>query len=142
MNSLVSNTSLRLSKRVNGYEPLNQSQVIDAEIGDDDEHSHRRPQNMTMKMRRSTRMHRRSPVVWSSLSYKRERARKRHIFLQSYKLEPYDNSRRNKLKKIVVKVNSIMVSVLSFMRSHTLGPDCNCQSSIHVVPPTRIISYH
>ncbi|MCD7471303.1 hypothetical protein HAX54_011639 [Datura stramonium] len=81
----------------------------------------------------------RSPKIWSSLSYRRERARKRHIFLQSYKLESYDSSRRTKLKKIVVKVNSVMVSVSSFMWPHTLRPDCNCQSSIHVVPPTRII---
>nr|XP_019070290.1 NDR1/HIN1-like protein 6 [Solanum lycopersicum] len=63
-------------------------------------------------------------ITWSSLSYQTERARKRHIFLQSYKLETYDeNSRRTKMKKIVVKMNSVMVSVLSFMWSHTLRTD-------------------
>uniref|UniRef100_A0A3Q7HEY7 Uncharacterized protein n=1 Tax=Solanum lycopersicum TaxID=4081 RepID=A0A3Q7HEY7_SOLLC len=110
MNALVSNRSLRFSKMIDGYEPLDQSQI--------------------------------NGITWSSLSYQTERARKRHIFLQSYKLETYDeNSRRTKMKKIVVKMNSVMVSVLSFMWSHTLRTDCNCQSSIHVVPPTRIIRY-
>ncbi|CAN4103348.1 unnamed protein product [Withania somnifera] len=139
MNSLVSNTSLRYSRKVNGYDLLDQSQILEAEVervtGDDADDSHCRPGNRTMKVQRSTRTQRRSPIIWSCLSCRRERARKRHLFLQSYKLESYDNSRRTKLKKIVVKVNSVMVSVLSFMWSHTLRPDCNCQSSIRVVPP-------
>lgn len=119
------------------------NQIIVREIGDnDDDDSAHRPRNTTMKVQRINRTQLRSPIIWSSLSYRRERARKRHIFLQSYKLETYDdNSRRTKMKKIVVKVNSVMVSVLSFMWSHTLRPDCNCQSSILVVPPSRIIKY-
>ncbi|KAK4369263.1 hypothetical protein RND71_013055 [Anisodus tanguticus] len=147
MDSLVRNTPLRFSRRVDVYEPLDQLQTDESGneievIDDDDDHSHQyRRRNRTIKQQRSTRKQQRSPIIWSSLSYRRERARKRHIFLQSYKLESYDSSRRTKLKKIVVKVNSAMVSVLSFMWPHTLRPDCNSQSSIHVLPPTRIIRY-
>lgn len=122
--------------RIDGYESLDQSQLIRREISDDDDDSDHRPR--TMKVQRTTRTQLRSPMIWRSLSYRRERARKRHIFLQSYKLETYDdNSGRTRMKKIAVKMNS----VLSFMWSRTLRSDCNCQSSIRVVPSTRIIRY-
>ncbi|OIT01257.1 hypothetical protein A4A49_52781 [Nicotiana attenuata] len=121
MNSLVRSRPLRFSRRIDGYEPLDQSQIgksgKETEIVCDDDHSQYRRRNISMKLQRiGTRKQQiRSPIILRSLSYRRERARKRQIFLQSYKLESIDNSRTKILKKIVFKVNSAIVSVASFM---------------------------
>lgn len=88
-----------------------------------------------MKLRRSGKQ----TIMLSSISYRRERARKRNIFLQSYKLESSKNLRNKKLKKIVAKVKYAMVSVVSFMRAHTMKSCTNSNSGIGAVSPARVI---
>ncbi|KAL3632316.1 hypothetical protein CASFOL_025300 [Castilleja foliolosa] len=57
--------------------------------------------------------------VNNAMIYRRDRARKRLIFLQSYKLGSVESSgkfmKSRKLNKMVVKVKTAMVSVLAFM---------------------------
>ncbi|PIM99619.1 hypothetical protein CDL12_21172 [Handroanthus impetiginosus] len=80
----------------------------------------------------------------SSFSYRRERARKRHIFLQTYKLgsissrEKFMKSR--KLKKVVVKVQSAVMSVLAFMRGGVVR-SCGSGSAIRASSPTRVAKF-
>ncbi|KAL0320293.1 UNVERIFIED_CONTAM: hypothetical protein Sradi_5290800 [Sesamum radiatum] len=79
----------------------------------------------------------------SSWSYRRERARKRQIFLQTYKLGSissrgkFEGSGR-KLKKMVVKVKLAMVSVLAFVRGGALR-SCESRSAIRAASPTRVV---
>ncbi|KAK3039564.1 hypothetical protein RJ639_027708 [Escallonia herrerae] len=74
----------------------------------------------------------------SSVSYKRDRARKRQIFLQTYKLASVSSSRKasssQKLKKAVIKVKSAIVSILSFMCGSSLR-SCNSKSAIEASSP-------
>lgn len=144
MTSLVLNTPLRFSRRFDRYEPLDQSikshdePPTRREVGFmGDENSCNSDQRRVMKLQKSRR-HQRSPIMLSSFSYRRERARKRHIFLQSYKLESSENLRNRKLKKFVVKMKSAMVSVLSFMRAHTMK-SCTSNSKISEASPARVI---
>lgn len=137
MTSLVRNTPLRFSRRVDRYEPLDQPKSIEVPMRNDEDHSHSGRRTI-MKLRRSGKQ-RSSPVMLSSVSYRRERARKRHIFLQSYKLESSEKLRNKKLKKMVLKVKSAMVSVLSFMRAHTMKSCNNSNSGIGAVSPARVI---
>ena len=70
-----------------------------------------------------------------SLSYKRDRARKRRIFLKTYKLEKLGTPRPRKIRKMVVKkVKKAVVSVVSFMRLGSLSP-CSCRFSIYTSSP-------
>uniref|UniRef100_A0A0V0GMN7 Putative ovule protein n=1 Tax=Solanum chacoense TaxID=4108 RepID=A0A0V0GMN7_SOLCH len=111
MTSLVRNTPLRFSRRVDGYEPLDQPESTKASMQNDEDRSHS-VRRTIMKLKRSVKQ-RSSPIMLSSISYRRERARKRNIFLQSYKLESSKNLRKKKLKKIVLKVKCAMISVFS-----------------------------
>ncbi|KAG6398440.1 hypothetical protein SASPL_139900 [Salvia splendens] len=57
--------------------------------------------------------------LMNSWSYRRDRARKRRIFLQNYKLGYSDGEkllRSRKLKKVAVKAKSAVVSALEFVR--------------------------
>ncbi|KAL2252174.1 UNVERIFIED_CONTAM: hypothetical protein Sindi_0012100 [Sesamum indicum] len=79
----------------------------------------------------------------SSWSYKRERARKRQIFLQTYKLGSISSKGKfersgRKLKKMVVKVKSAMVSILAFVRGGALR-SCDSRSAIGAASPTRVV---
>ncbi|KAJ9550137.1 hypothetical protein OSB04_014182 [Centaurea solstitialis] len=74
------------------------------------------------------------------------RARSRHIFLQGYKLSMYtttkgklrrSNNDHMKLKKAMVKVKTMVVSVLSFMRAGSLKR-CNSKSAIAASSPNRV----
>jgi hypothetical protein len=70
-----------------------------------------------------------------SLSYKRDRARKRQIFLKLYKLEKLGTPRPRKIRKMVVKkVKKAVMSVVSFMRLGSLSP-CSCRFSIYTPSP-------
>ncbi|KAJ8527816.1 hypothetical protein K7X08_015267 [Anisodus acutangulus] len=111
--------------------------MVEAPMGNDDDRSYSGRRTI-MKFRRSGKQTS-SPIMLSSFSIRRERARKRHIFLQSYKLESSEKLRNKRLKKIVLKVKSTMVSVLSFMRAHTMKSCTNSISGIGAVSPARVI---
>lgn len=122
MNTLVRNSTLRRSKRYDhgffyaevdrSHEKIEEDGKF-ARIG-----SSRRKVINVSKLR-------------TSLSYRRDRARKRQIFLQSYNLggsssseDTHSSSDKNrkskKLKKAADKVKSVAVSVVSFMRISSL----------------------
>ncbi|KAL3353103.1 hypothetical protein AABB24_020876 [Solanum stoloniferum] len=136
MTSLVRNTPLHFSRRVDGYEPLDQPVCTEASMQNDEDRSHS-VRRTIMKLKRSVKQS--SPITLSSISYRRERARKRNIFLQSYKLESSKNLRKKKLKKIVLKVKCAMISVFSFMRAHSIKSCTNSNSGIGGVSPARVI---
>ncbi|KAG8364679.1 hypothetical protein BUALT_Bualt18G0023600 [Buddleja alternifolia] len=80
-----------------------------------------------------------------SLSYRRDRARKRQIFLRTYKLGSTTKSdeklmKSRKLKKMVVEMKSAVVSVIAFMRGGALR-SCDSRSAIHASSPTRELKY-
>ncbi|KAK2993235.1 hypothetical protein RJ640_015714 [Escallonia rubra] len=129
MTTLLRNTTLHFSRRsTEGYEPLDQRNAKTAEDGRWRRAISRRKSNGNNRMMRS-------------VSYKRDRARKRQIFLQTYKLASVSSSRtassRQKLKKAVIKVKSAVVSILSFMRGSSLR-SCNSKSAIEASSP-RIV---
>ncbi|KAK6774643.1 hypothetical protein RDI58_029882 [Solanum bulbocastanum] len=136
MTSLVRNTPLRFSRRVDRYEPLDQPESTKASMQNDEDRSHS-VRRTIMKLRRSVKQS--SPIMLSSISYRRERARKRNIFLQSYKLESSKNLRNKKLKKIGLKVKCAMISIFSFMRAQTIKSCTNSNSGIGAVSPARVI---
>ncbi|KAI3736177.1 hypothetical protein L6452_15713 [Arctium lappa] len=81
-------------------------------------------------------------TTMSPVSDRRDRARSRHIFLQGYKLSMYTTqgklkSDHMKVKKAMVKVKTMVVSVLSFMRAASLKR-CNSKSAIAASSPNRI----
>lgn len=80
-------------------------------------------------------------TLMSSWSYRRDRARKRQIFLQTYKLGPSISSREKlmrsrKLKKMVVTVKSAVVSALAFMRGGAVR-SCGSRPTISAPSPAR-----
>ncbi|XVF01959.1 hypothetical protein REPUB_Repub04eG0134500 [Reevesia pubescens] len=127
MNTLVRNTTSNFSRIVDGYELL-------------DQNNQSREENLGQYRTFSKK---RSPSMVASFSYRRERAKKRQIFLRSYKLSAVDDSwkqtktKSRKLKKMVVKVKTVLVSVVSFMRIGSLK-SCNCRSAISAVAPISI----
>lgn len=65
----------------------------------------------------STRRSKHREMMMNSFSYRRDHARKRHIFLQTYKLGgSVTKPRHTKLEKIGQRVKSAAASVLSFLR--------------------------
>ncbi|KAL8088166.1 hypothetical protein AgCh_038082 [Apium graveolens] len=122
MSNLVRNSTLRRSKRHDHgffYAQVDQSRE---KIGEDGKFvricSSRKKVINVSKLR-------------TSLSYRRDRARKRQIFLQSYNLSGSSSSedtssasdknrKSKKLKKAADKVKSVAVSVVSFMRISSL----------------------
>ncbi|MBA0592679.1 hypothetical protein Gorai_009654 [Gossypium raimondii] len=127
MNSLVRNATSNFSRRLDGYELLDQS-------GETREENP--PQYRTSSKRRPH-------SVVASLSYRRDRAKKRQIFLRSYKLSAVDNNwgqpkpKSRKLKKMVLKVKTVVVSLVSFMRIGSFK-SCNCGSAICAAAPIAI----
>ncbi|EYU26143.1 hypothetical protein MIMGU_mgv1a018796mg [Erythranthe guttata] len=78
--------------------------------------------------------------------YRRDRARKRQIFLKTYKLGSSIRSgdkltRSRKLKKMVVKVKSAVLSVLSFMRGGALR-SCSSRSAIRASTPAPLVKFY
>ncbi|KAL3509413.1 hypothetical protein ACH5RR_028814 [Cinchona calisaya] len=160
MDTLVRNTTLRFSRRrTDGYEPLNGAVDRDAGRARDDDYGRQRtisrprshkqhsPYNMMVDsfgqrtFSRPRNQKQQSPVMMNSFSHRRNRARQRQIFLQTYKLESMDSAskcRARKLKKFVVKVKTVVVSVLSFMRGNTLK-SCNSGAAICASSPSRIV---
>ncbi|EXB55632.1 hypothetical protein L484_003489 [Morus notabilis] len=128
MNTLVRSTTASLSRRFDGYEPLDH----------DHDHHHHQPgwRAFSKRKKESHRM----PY---SRSYRNERAKHRRIFLNSYKLEPAKKLRRRRLakppriKKLAIKITKAVVSVLSFLRigSRRLT-SCDCRLAISASSPT------
>ncbi|KDP24160.1 hypothetical protein JCGZ_25817 [Jatropha curcas] len=119
MDTLVrSYTRTKLSRRLNGYEPLDG--MSKANLG-------RRTPSKSMMM----------------TSYRVTRAKQRQIFLQSYKLTSRSElrtSRSRKLKKVVVKVKTVLVSFMSFLRVGA-SRSCISRSAICTSSPTRVTKY-
>ncbi|KAL8511008.1 hypothetical protein ACS0TY_017728 [Phlomoides rotata] len=82
--------------------------------------------------------------LMSSWSYRRDRARKRQIFLQTYKLGSTSSReklmRSRKLKKMAVSVKSAVVSALAFMRGGTLR-SCNSLPAVSASSPARVAKF-
>ncbi|KAK8537227.1 hypothetical protein V6N13_042168 [Hibiscus sabdariffa] len=132
MNSLVRNATANFSRRADGYEPLDQSEE---------------PKEGTSGQYRAFSK-RRAHSVLTSLSYRRDRAKKRLIFLRSYNLSAVGDGwgkpkakPRRQLKKVVVKVKTVVVSLVSFMRIGSLK-SCNCRSAICAAVPISIKKYY
>ncbi|KAK8657282.1 hypothetical protein V6N13_035532 [Hibiscus sabdariffa] len=128
MNSLVRNATANFSRRVDGYEPLDQSEE---------------PKEGTSGQYRAFSK-RRAHSVLTSLSYRRDRAKKRLIFLRSYNLSAVGDGwgkpkakPRRQLKKVVVKVKTVVVSL---MRIGSLK-SYNCRSAICAAVPISIKKY-
>ncbi|KAL9382654.1 hypothetical protein Peur_025689 [Populus x canadensis] len=76
------------------------------------------------------------------LGYRSARAKKRQVFLKSYRLASRTELRRRrsrslKLKKVVVKVRMAVLSAVSFMRGNALK-SCNSKSSISASSPMQL----
>ncbi|GAA0156663.1 hypothetical protein LIER_14104 [Lithospermum erythrorhizon] len=115
MNTLVRNATLRLSHRLgDDFELLNQSMERSGDHYDEKGNNH---------VSRSKYHHQNQMNILRSVSYRLDRARKIHIFLQTYKLSSMDGSRKNArmkknlMKKIVGKVNSMVVSIVRSCQS-------------------------
>ncbi|KAE8664070.1 hypothetical protein F3Y22_tig00112857pilonHSYRG00230 [Hibiscus syriacus] len=125
MNSLVRNATANFSRRVDGYELLDRGEETKEETWG---------QYRTFSRRRAQ-------SVVASLSYRRDRAKKRQIFLRSYKLsavggdwgKPKTKPTR-KLKTMGIKVKTAVMSLVSFMRIGSLK-SCNCRSAISAAVP-------
>lgn len=80
-------------------------------------------------------------TTMSPVCNKRDRARSRHIFLQGYKLSMFSTKEKLrskiKLKKAMVKVKTLMVSVLSFMQAASLNK-CNSKAAIAISSPSPV----
>ncbi|KAL8228499.1 hypothetical protein R6Q57_016083 [Mikania cordata] len=80
-------------------------------------------------------------TTMSPVHERHDRARRRHIFLQGYELSMYTTKQKLrseiKLKKAIVKVKTMVVSVLSFMRAASLNK-CNSKSAINVSSATPV----
>ncbi|OMP09581.1 hypothetical protein COLO4_05331 [Corchorus olitorius] len=132
MSSLVRNATSNFSRRVDGYELLDQNE----EITTREEKENMGHQNRTFSKRRAQ-------SVVASFSYRRDRARKRQIFLRSYKLSTVDDNwgrpktRSHKAKKIVVKIKAVVISVVSLMRMGSFK-SCSCRSAICAAAPISI----
>ncbi|GAA0148806.1 hypothetical protein LIER_08145 [Lithospermum erythrorhizon] len=123
MNTLVRNTTLGLSRRGDDYEPLDQS-------GDDYD------EKGSNYFSRPKYHHNKNQMnILHSVSYRLDRARKRHVFLQTYKLSPMNSSRKSvktngKLKKIVTKVTCLVSSIVR---------SCKSSSAICSTSPSRVM---
>lgn len=143
-----SSTPLRFRPRVDSYEPLDQIERGDDENnesgrGKDDDDGSGSRRSVSGKLRSLRQQYRQSPIItWTSLSYRRERARKRLIFLRGYKLQSSSvRSRTGRLRKVVVRLmKTALVKVVSFMRSSALGTCNNTRSGIRVIgSPARVL---
>ncbi|KAL6963415.1 hypothetical protein U1Q18_001499 [Sarracenia purpurea var. burkii] len=125
MNTLIRNTTLHFSRRsVDAYyQPVDQ--------GGDDAGNENRGGRRTFSRRKSDD---RPRNMTTSLSFRRDRAKKRQIFLRTYKLASSEyspeKSRGRKLKKFAIKLKSVVVSVVSFVRFKSLLTSC-----CHISPP-------
>ncbi|KAF8369477.1 hypothetical protein HHK36_032504 [Tetracentron sinense] len=124
MNTLVRSTTLAFSRRSSYYQVLDQSSS--KKWGD-----HGRSRRTSSKRKKE------SPHMATSFSYRRDRAKKRQIFLQSYKLASVDSraqSTSRKLKKMIMNLKSVVVSIVAFTRIASLR-SCNTPAAICTSTP-------
>ncbi|KAM6549216.1 hypothetical protein CsatB_020892 [Cannabis sativa] len=129
MNTLVRSTTSTLSRRFDGYEPLDHQDQRSLITRDD------RSQVMKRiglsKSKRSDKKilegNRLSKNNNNSRSYRNKRAKHRQIFLKSYTLTPVET---RKVEDLATKVKKALVSALSLIRfgSSPFG-SCNCRST-------------
>lgn len=114
---MLRNTTLRFSRR-SLYEPL-----------DGDDNNYRKITSSRRKV--ISHVHPGDYNKASGNNYKRERAKKRLIFLQSYKLGSDSGKllKSRKLKKAAIKVKSVAVSFVSFVRISSLR---SCKSGLAI----------
>lgn len=145
MNTLLRNAStIRLSRRKSGhglYKPLDQVDHSTTITDDDKYKKISRSRRRVVSYVHRDFYNKESSNYYSVRNYKRERAKKRLIFLQSYKLGSSDSEKlfkSRKLKKVAIKVQSVAVSFVSFMRRSSLR---SCKSGLAITAvfsPTRI----
>lgn len=129
MDTLVHNPT-SISIRFNGYEPLDQRPFEDTTDQD-------------YQWRRNFSKRRREPnySMPKSSSYRRTRAKQRQIFLKSYTLSSENlgqsSSRSSKLKKVLIKMKTMVVSVVAFMSMDSLK-SCNSRTAIEASLPTMV----
>ncbi|GAA0159326.1 hypothetical protein LIER_16131 [Lithospermum erythrorhizon] len=114
MNMLLRKSPVRrLSLRVDGYEPLDQSKETSGDEYNDSQYS--RLQN-TYQMYHH--LDQQSETI-HDVGYRLDRARKRHVFLQTYKLSYMATPKRVRttrgLKRMVIRIRSVVISVISVM---------------------------
>ncbi|PON33427.1 hypothetical protein PanWU01x14_352760 [Parasponia andersonii] len=129
MNTLVQSTTATISRRFDGYEPLDHhhQRIM---MRDDRNQLRRRASSKRSKKLEGHR-------VRNSRSYRNERAKQRRIFLKTYKLAPVGNFHQTrKLDELATKVKKVVVSVLSLIRigSGSLR-SCNCRLAIRASTP-------
>ncbi|KAK9284784.1 hypothetical protein L1049_023961 [Liquidambar formosana] len=118
MNTLVRSTTFSLDRRFDAYEPLDQSGEMGAEENSG--------------WRTFSKRNKESHKMITSFSYRRDRARKRQIFLRTYKLGSVNTSEQStsgKLKKVFGKVKTVVVTVVAFARIGSLR-SWNCRSAV------------
>lgn len=127
MATLLRNTTLHFSRRSEGYQPLDQSQGTNRDDAGG---------RITFLRRKSSG----NAITITPFSHKRDRARKRLIYLQTYKLtyiNPSTKERSRKLNKAAIKVRSLVVSFLSFVRAGSLR-SCNSGKATSASSPSPI----
>lgn len=115
MNMLLRKSPLiRLSRHVEGYEPLDQSIETSR-----DEYNHSRYSRLQNIYHIDHHLDQQIQTI-HDVGYRLDRARKRHVFLQTYKLSFMATPRRVRttrgLKRFVIRIKSVVKSVVSFMR--------------------------
>ncbi|KAF8411185.1 hypothetical protein HHK36_003728 [Tetracentron sinense] len=124
MNTLVRSTTLAFSRRSSYYQVLDQS-------------SSKKWGDHGQSRRTSSKRTKESPHMATSFSYKRDRAKKRQIFLRSYKLASMDTpaqSTSRKLKKMIMTMKSVVVSIVAFTRIRS----CNTRAAICTSSPRPV----
>ncbi|RAL45333.1 unnamed protein product [Cuscuta campestris] len=122
-------STLRFSRRSDCYEPLDQVQREEEQEEEDE--GRRSWGTVSKKQMMRSRGSSRGALGWSSLSYRRERARRRLVFLQSYKLQQEPRTRSEKLRKVVAgAVKSALVSIASFRRMGSCGSKSSASAQV------------
>ncbi|KAI9178634.1 hypothetical protein LWI28_028975 [Acer negundo] len=132
MNTLVRSTTTRnFSRRFDGYKSLD----LNSEAGRHEDHQHHRRNNSSKRRKQPHSM-------VKTFSYRRDRARKRQIYLKSYTLttsrENLGKSCSGKLKKVAIKVKAVAVSVVAFIRMDSFR-SCNSRSATDAFSPTKLV---
>ncbi|KAF5190257.1 hypothetical protein FRX31_020156 [Thalictrum thalictroides] len=113
MNTLIRNSTLAISRRSHGFN--NYEVLADQSVG---EIAGRAPRSSSKaKRERQQQQH-----IIASFSYRREQAKKRQIYLQSYKFskETRTECTSRVLKKGFGKVKSALVKILAIVRIDSL----------------------
>lgn len=130
MNGLVRNTTVkRLSRRFNGYEPLDEAM---------------RSENMHDPRRRSMSFKRRKVSDFPLRTKEDQAKQRRQIFLNSYKFETADKSQRSvcsrKMNKVICKVKTSVAKLVSSFLGVGAFRSCNCRLAIQASSPAPVRS--